>query len=85
MKVKNEKARQFYIEETIKSNWSTRQLERQINTFSYERLLASNGNYEVSEDTTKNKPNKKISDVKRNPYVLEFLGLELDQVFMNLI
>lgn len=36
MKVKNEKARQFYIDETIKSNWNTRQFERQINTFSYE-------------------------------------------------
>ena len=53
MKVTNEKARQFYIDESIKSNWSTRQLERQINTFSYERLLASNGNYDVVEDTTK--------------------------------
>ena len=76
MKVKNEKARQFYIEETIKSNWSTRQLERQINTFSYERLLASNGNYDVVEDTTKKEPNKKLTDVIRDPYVLEFLGLE---------
>ena len=28
-----ENARQFYLEEAIKSNWSTRQLERQINTF----------------------------------------------------
>lgn len=31
MRVENENARQFYIEEAIKSNWSTRQLERQIN------------------------------------------------------
>ena len=76
MKVKNEKARQFYIEETIKSNWSTRQLERQINTFSYERLIASKGNYDVVEDTSKKEPNKKLTDVIRDPYVLEFLGLE---------
>ena len=32
--------RQFYLEETVKSNWSTRQLERQINSFFYERLLS---------------------------------------------
>lgn len=33
MRVENENARQFYIEEAIKSNWSIRQLERQINSF----------------------------------------------------
>ena len=32
MRVENENARNFYIEECIKSNWSTRQLERQITT-----------------------------------------------------
>ena len=41
MKVENEKARQFYLEECVKSAWSTRQLERQINSFFYERLLSS--------------------------------------------
>lgn len=81
MKVENEKARKFYIEETTKSNWSTRQLERQINTFSYERLLASNGNYDVIEDTTKKEIAKKPSDIIRDPYVLEFLGLEKNTSF----
>ena len=81
MKVENENARQFYIEETIKSNWSVRQLERQINTFSYERLLSSNGNYEVVLDTTKKEANKKPTDVIRDPYVLEFLGLEGNSSF----
>ena len=33
IKVANEKARQFYLEECVKSAWSTRQLERQINSF----------------------------------------------------
>ena len=75
MKVENENARQFYIEETIKSNWSVRQLERQINTFSYERLLSSNGNYDVVLDTTKREVGKKPTDVIRDPYVLEFLGV----------
>ena len=41
MRVENEKAREFYTEEAIKSNWSTRQLERQINSFFYEKLLSS--------------------------------------------
>lgn len=75
MKVENENARQFYIEETIKSNWSVRQLERQINTFSYERLLSSNGNYDVVLDTTNREVGKKPTDIIRDPYVLEFLGV----------
>ena len=36
MKVENEKAREFYMEEAVKSNWSTRQLAIQINIFLYE-------------------------------------------------
>lgn len=41
MRVQDKKAREFYLEECVKSNWSTRQLERQINSFFYERLLSS--------------------------------------------
>ena len=41
LKVEDEKARQFYLDECSKSNWSTRQLERQINSFYYQRLLSS--------------------------------------------
>lgn len=76
MKVENEKARLFYVEEAIKSNWSTRQHSRQINTFSYERLLASKGNYDVVEDTTKKETPMKPKDVIKDPYVLEFLGID---------
>jgi len=81
LKVENEKARKFYMEEAIKANWSTRQLERQINTFSYERLLASNGNYDVVLDTTKKEVDKKPTDIIRDPYVLEFLGLKGNSSF----
>ncbi|MBO4990178.1 MAG: DUF1016 family protein [Clostridia bacterium] len=81
MRVENERARQFYIEESVKSNWSVRQLERQITTFSYQRLLASHGNYDVVEDTTKREPAKTPEDVIRDPYVLEFLGLEQSASF----
>lgn len=41
IKVENEKARQFYLDECAKANWSTRQLERQINSFFYARILSS--------------------------------------------
>lgn len=81
MKVDNEVARQFYMDECAKANWSTRQLERQINTFSYQRLLASHGNYDVVEDTTKRESAKAPEDIIRDPYVLEFLGLEQSASF----
>ncbi|MCI6400423.1 MAG: DUF1016 N-terminal domain-containing protein [Oscillospiraceae bacterium] len=43
MKVENKKARQFYLDECVKFAWSTRQLERQINSFFYEQHLLPNG------------------------------------------
>ena len=81
MRVENEQARQFYVDECAKSNWSTRQLERQINTFSYQRLLASHNDYAVVADTTVREPAKLPEDIIRDPYVLEFLGMEQSASF----
>ncbi len=75
MRVENENARQFYLEEAVKSNWSTRQLERQINSFFYERLLSSKNKEDIANEITAlEKPNS-AEDIIRDPYVLEFLGL----------
>ena len=76
MRVENENARNFYIEETIKSNWSTRQLERQITTLFYERILSSKNKEKVSQEVYKLEPKKnRPEDIIKDPYVLEFLGL----------
>ncbi|MCF8331641.1 MAG: DUF1016 N-terminal domain-containing protein [Bacteroidales bacterium] len=40
--IENQDKREFYIAEAEKNNWSARQLERQVNSGLYERLLASN-------------------------------------------
>ena len=75
MRIENENARKFYMEEAIKSGWSVRQLERQIGTFYYERLLASQDKESVKNEvglTDKIEP----KNIVRDPYVLEFLGLE---------
>jgi hypothetical protein len=55
LRVSDVKARNFYIEECVKSRWSTRQLERQIHTLFYERLLSSQNKeavvrYTLAED-----------------------------------
>ena len=75
MRVENENAREFYMQEAVKSQWSTRQLERQINSFFYERLLSSKNKEQVAEEIQTLEPAKKTEDVIRDPYVLEFLGL----------
>ena len=41
MRINDEQARRFYMEECAKAAWSVRQLERQINTIYYQRILAS--------------------------------------------
>ncbi len=50
MRIEDEKSRQFYANECVKLNWSVRQLKRQIGTFYYERLLASQDKEAVSKE-----------------------------------
>lgn len=84
MRVENENARNFYIEECIKSNWSTRQLERQITTLFYERLLSSKDKEKVSKEIFKLEPQiKKAEDIIKDPYILEFLGLPENTNFLE--
>jgi predicted nuclease of restriction endonuclease-like (RecB) superfamily len=78
MRVENPSAREFYVDECAKSGWSVRQLERQIHSFFYERLLASRGDESVRNEINKLEPKKEIkpTDLLKDPYVLEFLNLE---------
>lgn len=76
MRIENEHARTFYLDECAKANWSTRQLERQINSFFYERLLSSKEKEPVREEIKSLERAIVPEDVIRDPYVLEFLGLE---------
>lgn len=81
MRVENEKARQFYANEAVQSGWSTRQLERQINSFFYERLLSSQDKENVTSEIQTLEPGKTPEDIIRDPYVLEFLGLSPNDDF----
>ncbi|MDR2813252.1 MAG: PDDEXK nuclease domain-containing protein [Prevotellaceae bacterium] len=76
LRVTDGKARGFYIEECIKSRWSTRQLERQINTYFYERLLSSRDKESVSAEIQKTAAPPDPKDFIRNPYILEFLDIK---------
>ena len=84
MRVESEQARQFYLDECAKAAWSTRQLERQISSFFYERLLSSRENKEdVAAEIQTLAPARTPEDVIRDPYVLEFLGLEPNASFFE--
>ena len=83
MRVESEKARQFYLEECAKSGWSTRQLERQINTFFYERLLSSHDKKAVAAEIYALEPAKRPEDIIRDPYALELLNLSPEASFFE--
>lgn len=76
MRVEDNTARNFYLDECVKSNWSTRQLERQINSFYYQRLLSSQDKDDVRNEIQILERGIDAKDIIRDPYVLEFLGLE---------
>lgn len=83
IRVEDDKARNFYIKETIENNLSVRQLEREIYSFSYQRYIASHGGYELTNDSSKSELPSDPKDVIKDPYVLDFLGLKPDSSFLE--
>ncbi len=75
LRVDNESARSFYLHETSNSNWSTRELERQINSLLYERLALSRDKKKVRALADEGQIIRSAQDLIKDPYILEFLGL----------
>ena len=76
LSVENEQARQWYMNEAVASAWSSRQLERQISTLYYERLLASKEKEPVRSEAGELLAPLEAEDFIKDPYVLEFLDLK---------
>jgi len=74
LRVEDSLKRRFYEVETIKNNWKVRELERAIDTLLFERMGLSEDKLSVIEKIKDNHP-AKISDLIKNPYLLDFLGL----------
>lgn len=68
--------REFYIGETVKNRWTSRELERQINSSLFERLLLSNDKQSVLDVAKGDKLPVDAKEIIKDPMVLEFLGLE---------
>lgn len=69
------------MKEAIENSWSTRQLEREINTFSYQRYIASGKNHDVVDDTAKREEGYNPTCIVKDPYVLDFAGIKPDSSF----
>ena len=78
MRVPDEKERAFYAEECAKSAWSVRQLERQIHTMYYQRILASQDKSLVAAEIQTTEPKPEYEKIIKDPYVMEFLQIQPD-------
>ena len=76
MRIKDINARNFYEIEVFENNWSLRELKRQVNSTLYERLVLSKDKEKVKELLIKGQIIEKAQDVIKDPYILEFLGLD---------
>jgi predicted nuclease of restriction endonuclease-like (RecB) superfamily len=85
MKIDNDNRREFYSKECIEEGWSVRQLERQINSFFYERLLATqkSGKESVKNEIFKLEPNTEPAYILKDPYILEFLNLKENKDYLE--
>lgn len=92
IQVEDEQTRNFYLNEAANEHWSTRQLERQIQTNYYQRMLSQKPVIDNSELTTYGNESFNPADFIKDPYILEFLDLkpytpylekELEQAILN--
>jgi predicted nuclease of restriction endonuclease-like (RecB) superfamily len=74
--IKNDDERCFYEIEATQQDWSLRELKRQFNTGLYERLALSRDKEGVIKLAQEGQVVAKPEDLLKNPYVLEFLGLD---------
>ena len=76
MRIDNPEERKFYEIEAIENNWSLRELQRQFDSSLYERLQLSRDKEGIKELSKKGQIIETPKDMIKDPYVLEFLGLE---------
>ena len=71
-----ENERSFYEIESDKNNWSLRELKRQYDTGLYQRLIISKNKDKIETLAKKGQIIEKPEDLIKDPYILDFLGLE---------
>lgn len=83
MRIEDKNRRDFYLAECVASNWSVRQLERQINSFFFERLLATQSEEKIAVkgEIQTLEPNTDPRYILKDPYILEFLNLKQNKAY----
>lgn len=75
MRIDDENERKFYEIESVKNNWSVRELDRQYDSALYTRLILSRDKEKIRELSEKGLVLEKPKDAIKDPYILEFIGL----------
>ena len=75
LRVENAETRNWYIREAASEGWSVRQLDRQISTLYYDRLLMSRNKEPVVAEAKEKLGADPTEGFIKDPYVLEVLGL----------
>ena len=73
MRLENEEERNFYLKETASESWSVRELERNIKSGYYKRMLSTQFPDKVGE----------VTRFVKDPYILEFMGIKSDIKFLE--
>lgn len=76
MRITNVDERHFYEIESVRNDWSLSELKRQFDSSLYERLALSTDKDSIKRLSTDGQIIENATDVIKDPYVLEFLGLE---------
>ena len=79
LRVERPEVRSFYENEAVNARWSTRELERQINSLLFERLALSRDKEGVLALAQKGHEIQEPRDLVKDPYVLEFTGLPINE------
>ncbi len=75
-RVEDDSARNWYMEECVRSGWSSCQLEQQISTLYYDQLLASRDKAPVIAEAGELMKPLAAENFIKDPYVLDFLDLK---------
>ena len=74
MRVESDDARDYYFNECVEAKWSTRILQRQIDTQFYERLVRNHSPKAARGLVKRGVPDPR--DLVRSPAILEFAGID---------
>lgn len=78
MRVEDDAARKYYVEECVKCHWGVRLLQRQIHTQFYERLMHNTISADSMNALVKRRSSA-VKDIIRSPAILEFAGISTPQ------